>query len=972
MTIEDSEEDLCPVCDGECTCKTNALSASSSTSAPPTIKTKSQQILLVPSKLTSAPLVPKNTPPTLTQKPRLVVIPPKKTPPPIPKTPKPDYSRRILSCAADIVLDQDGNAWKSKSNNKKPGPREFAKMTHLPHSDLLKDAPVMKLVGTIWIVEPATPTPIMRKKSDILLKTALVKQQLLQIQPKPLLSLTKTHNISPTDLENQKMLLLSERLVKIKNPFFDSSSSDSDKGNNNSKQKQNGIAYSNDELSVSNNNNCIENKKTDIAKNNKSFSNSSTSSDNSSWDSDSESAVNLATSNYYIADDSDISDAELNRNHGYVKSPFKQYAAAATISNSTSSISSNVFEEYEESDPQTDDSSSEINSDSESEISIESFSDLDSSVAVNNDRLLKDRDSMEIDVIFAATAESDDLDATDSEMDMFVENALYGGWSTTSEEDVDEKDFTFDNDDDDGGGEEQRLNDAFDDANWMSDFRPASEFSDAFLDFGFKSQIGVDFADTGGKSESAVDFLDGLPQSTRNFFDSESAVVMGYDDVAAIEEQLAALSQGILLPSSVSSSSPPTKEKTYRAYEIAKVGPNGEIIKTTKQLTIPNKFKALPVSKKRVSSVGKKSTTAGKKSAANSAAVAENNTLTSGNSTFTSSPGSSSSALRRLKNLLMAAISNSGTPSSRGSSSGPNVLNALVNSLKSIGGGSIQSKNALNALFELKKTLSSKPAKGSNGEESGNAVTNIAALAVIAAAVAASSKVKQQTNLSGNKKEPSNQEAQVQKTLEEILTAIPTLQKQSSNSSSNSSTPTAKSDKKDMTLDDFLDTAALESLFDSNNKSNDDSDDKDGEVFSKWTRIPIGTFRQSRRPSLSKVSKKDFKKAFRHTKHSAPAITLPALLGDVGGGNQLEINSSNILGWKSFKSESNNNSGVELYVPVSPSAFSFYQSPRLVNEFSELRDMPPLSMSDIYDDIFNEGLEAQTGFKKWNAKRKQK
>ncbi|KAJ3407485.1 hypothetical protein HDV05_005405 [Chytridiales sp. JEL 0842] len=83
------------------------------------------------------------------------------------------------------------------------------------------------------------------------------------------------------------------------------------------------------------------------------------------------------------------------------------------------------------------------------------------------------------------------------------------------------------------------------------------------------------------------------------------------------------------------------------------------------------------------------------------------------------------------------------------------------------------------------------------------------------------------------------------------------------------SNPTSTTVSKDITIDDLVDTAALvddddfiDGLFDSIGQGNTGNNAKDSD-FSRWSRVPIGTFRRSRRSSMNSIAKRDLAGAFR-------------------------------------------------------------------------------------------------------------
>ncbi|KAI8617077.1 hypothetical protein BC830DRAFT_140369 [Chytriomyces sp. MP71] len=734
----DDEDDLCPVCDGDCTC--NAAKPSPTTALPP----------LPDSSQIHPPSLSKSTN-TITQHLRLPAHKSRKN---SGKESKADEARRMVSSFADIILDQDGHAWKSKSSLKRAGPREFAKMAISPHASVTKDAPIMKPSGTSWIVidqkKPAS------KGLEVVGYTSRKR------------AVFESTSDSDSDVADARPLAETQSLKirHIQHPV-QSHSSDLD-------------------------------SESDIAAKVHLFNSSS----DSAGSSDSEAIVGIETRLPHSAvtvtecsDDDSSFDSE-NEISGRASPPLVEYEVA--------------LDDHDETD-------SNAGSESSTQSSVGDFVSDDGS----------DADDMDIDAIFAAADESGGEESEESDIDLFVENALNGGWSSSDEyEDSDEDSII---------GVMEHADDSASEC--ISD-KMTDTFEGDFEDAVFPEPDDV-----------LEEVMDSKPKFDRSR--DEEAVESSHISKPCVNFDI---------------------KKTL-------VGPNGEIITTTKSMAIQ-----LPKPK---------STTSRKKSSVN----AQKKQATSGVALLSKEAADDPATASSHASLasLIAALNGLGNPvagpgvsqKEKSAQIAQAVLNALKNS--NVAGGS-----ALAVLMDFQKRLPT--AKASNQSSSNstttksltdeNAAQNVAALAVLAAALAAS-----KGKLSQKKKpESSDPHTSSSKSLDELIAAaipaILALQKQNA-SLANLQLPHSHESKKSetikpmvvstspsnrVTLDDVFDTEALE-FSDSGDYNNTDEFDLN-EHFSRWTRVPIGTFRKTRKASISKVNRKEFKKALRNSK--TPAVTLSA------------------------------------------------------------------------------------------------
>ncbi|KAJ3072616.1 hypothetical protein HDU98_003247 [Podochytrium sp. JEL0797] len=875
--IEDDDDDLCPVCDGDCTCNTPIK-------PPPP--------LFTPSFKNSLPLVP--TPKILEplQKPRPVSSNPKKPPPsatpskpPLKfETPKPTRHepsskpvakqsevRRMVVSISDLVLDSDGNAWKAKTPLKRAGPREFGKMTHLPHADVLRNAPRMEKIGANWIVqEVRTPVPAPHPPATTVPVAAKPKKNLL----------------------------------------FDSSSDGSDSEP------------------------LMQQRHAKLAGNSGQAKHAAVRSSSSSSDLDSDGAV------IYFTDESDL-DASPG-----LRDDEPEDALLAEM----------VGPPFVEQHTTTDDSDSDDLDASESGSEASSLSDF----------LDENSDDMAIDMIFAGAGTTDDgTDASESDIDMFVANALYGGWSSDE--------FEFSDEDSILGVEES------DDESSVAPFalsedvslpttplRPAVLYSasstpePSTLDFGYLSED--------------IHTLD--PAVNDPSFGVSATVITSTPapkPVVNFEPSISPLTPASKLPptseATPTASTPVPKPLVNFDIKQTHIGPNGELVTTTKQLSLPvQKPKAEKKKKPKLANLKTSELVAGPTPPA----------AGKPNESVSQAQSAPPSSVAVLKAALSGLLSSAGSGSA--SQKTPQQLVAtLVSSLKTLGGGA-STANALSSLLKSQKGGEASVSKSATATtEAGTATssaTNIAALAVIAAAFAAA-----KGRLNPNKKEPagstSAQDAIVSKALEDFLaTALPALstlqkqqQQQSSGSDASKTTSSTKEESRDedmITLEDLFDfdTEALDSFSDTApGESYDGVEELDlSDPFSRWTKVPVGTFRKYRRPSLNRVVKNDFKKAFRYSKHS-PSMTLPSspFVTDyiMGGGSS----SGGPNPWRSPKIQSAELESNALVFPNIPP----FPSPVLPpSSRPQQKDIPGLALpsGDPFDPFYG-GFEAQTGFTQW-------
>ncbi|KAJ3028614.1 UNVERIFIED_CONTAM: hypothetical protein HDU68_001271 [Siphonaria sp. JEL0065] len=832
--------------------------------------------------------------------------------------PKTEDIRRMISCTADIVVDKSGVAWKARTSLKKAGvAREFGKMTHTPSSEVLKKAPRIEKVGGIWVVAGAAGGGggggSSAGSSSSGGPAVVVKKQQ---QPK-----------------------------SIKNSIFDSSSDSEDDVPIRLQQQQQHSKVGNKGMK----------SKPAVV-----LAASSTSSDSSS-DMDEKALV---------FSDSDLDSGPLTERRNSLASTRSLLGGGDTDESGNELLSVEMtgppFVEQHTTDDDSDDDST---SDSDSDASVESLADF----------LSEHSEDMEIDMIFANAETETGSDASESDIDMFVENALYGGWSSSDEFEDSDEDSVFGMAESEAGSapsvthsEENvlfHMDFGTDPSFLLSDPVATSHILDGF------TTISTD-----------IHTLDPVLDDPLFFGTSGTDVISSTSTSVPMEDVSSTAS---IIPAPALTPAPVQQQpapKPLVSFDITQthIGPNGEIITTTKQLTLPVQKPKPP--KKKLKGSNLKNSIEPVSADKDKKPVEVGNSLTetpipSASSASTSAPVVSSPALSALKSALTAIVSSSassGPPSQKNSQ----LINALVASLKSLGSGS-SAGNALVSLLDPKKNQN----KGEVGKCSSStevsatpattSATNIAALAVIAAAVAAAKgKLNSKKPESAGGTSFSGQDAAVVKALEDFLaTALPALsnlQKQQLAPSSSAApvapaaaapAPTEKSSSTgDITLEDLFDTDALESDGppDDNDHGIEELDLSD--PFSRWTKVPILTFRKSRRPSLSKVAKNDFKKAFRNAKHS-PTMTLPSAppppLTDYSGSY-----------WKSPKF-TNPSADYEpnalLQIPPFPN-IPHFPSPLLPanHGFLDGGDIPELNINDL----FHGGFQAQTGDNLWVKKKK--
>ncbi|KAJ3249512.1 hypothetical protein HDU78_000038 [Chytriomyces hyalinus] len=735
ISAVEEDDDLCPVCDGDCTCN---ASKPTPVKPMPIPQLMQAQIPKVPV------FQPQSKPPAA--KPRKMSL----SGQPKDKAAasavsmkhlhKSDDLRRMVISNADIIMDEDGNAWKSKSIVKRAGPREYAKMSLSLPQVSLKDAPVMKQSGSFWIVQ------------DV-----------------------KSHSAP-------------EKVFR-KNAVFDSTSdSDSD------------VAQ-------------VYNKAMKTAKKSQPQQSPLHNVVEPSSDLDSDTGVSAKAHMFNSSSDSSSESEEetiYNSSRMHAAAPASE-VGERNVASDAMRVSSPPLVEYEVAlDAHVDTE----NSDAESQSSQESSGDFMSDGS----------DDMDIDAIFAAADDSGD-ESEESDINIFVENALNGGWSSSDEfEDSDEDSLVgvMENGDD-----------------------SASEcLSDKLTD-----TLGSEVGDMEFTKAGSMDSEKSETQQVEIPTDKEDAL----NNDGGNETPRPLVNFDI--------------KKTH-------IGPNGEITTTTKSMTLQIP-KPKPQAKKKV------------------AATKPQGNQSAGGESSISAPQSSLAPLISALN----SITTNGAPQKEKMGQ---LLNAIVSALKTAAPAVIAPHSG-NATDPQRRTITKTGVSNVRPTtEEGVAAQNVAALAVLAAAVA-SAKVKlaQQTS-----KKIDSQDGTSLKTVEELLTtAIPAIisaqkqqhqqqnppqqlnqqqqqheQQQShlnlherSNSLNHVNATSKPFPVSVVTLDEVFDTEALEFSDSGDNHNTDDFDLN--EHFSRWTRVPIGAFRRARKSSLSKVHKKDLKKAFRFSKVS-PAITL--------------------------------------------------------------------------------------------------
>ncbi|KAJ3236979.1 hypothetical protein HDU81_010123 [Chytriomyces hyalinus] len=735
ISAVDEDDDLCPVCDGDCTCNASKPTPVKPMPIPQQIQVQVPKVPVFQQQ--SKPPVAKPRKMSLSGQQKEKATASSVS---FKHLHKSEDLRRMVISNADIIMDEDGNAWKSKSIVKRAGPREYAKMSLALPQVSLKDAPVMKQSGSFWIVQ------------DV-----------------------KSHSAP-------------EKMFR-KNAVFDSTSdSDSDVAQVYSKAMKTAKKSQPQQSPL---HNVVE----------------------PSSDLDSDTGVSAKAHMFNSSSDSSSdSEEETKYSSGLMHAP----APASEIGERNGAsdpmrVSSPPLVEYEVAlDAHVDTE----NSDAESQSSQESSGDFMSDGS----------DDMDIDAIFAAADDSGD-ESEESDINIFVENALNGGWSSSDEfEDSDEDSLVgvMENGDD-----------------------SASEcLSDKLTD-----TVGSEVGDMEFIKAGSMDPEKNEPQQVEIPTNKEDALSNGANDTP----------------------------RPLVNFDIKKthIGPNGEITTTTKSMTLQIP-KPKPQAKKKVAQT-----------------KPQGNQPAGGESSI-SAPQSSLAPLISALN----SITTNGAPQKEKMGQ---LLNAIVSALKTAAPAVIapHSGNSAHASDLHRRTIAKTGV--SNGRpttEEGVAAQNVAALAVLAAAVAsAKMKLAQQTS-----KKVDSQDGTSLKTVEELLTtAIPAIisaqkqqhlqqnlpqqlnqqqqqQQQShlnlherSNLVNHVNATSKPFPVSVVTLDEVFDTEALEFSDSGDNHNTDDFDLN--EHFSRWTRVPIGAFRRARKSSLSKVHKKDLKKAFRFSKAS-PAITL--------------------------------------------------------------------------------------------------
>ncbi|KAJ3082164.1 hypothetical protein HDU99_003440 [Rhizoclosmatium hyalinum] len=686
----DDDDDLCPVCDGDCTC------SSSRPTIPKPLIPATPLRSVIPSKEKTPPSIfPSNSdsstkalPKKLFQKPIVVAKVALKNEPqrqqkikPLPS--KVDEPRRMLTCLADVVVDSDGHPWKAKTASKKLEPREFGRMLHIPSPEALKSAPMMEKLGAVWVVHEIKKLPVAKPISQSIFDSSSEEGE--KMDSKSMKSVSQEHYMSSSDMDSDTAVIFSESSDDV-----------------------------HDEASM-------------------------------------------------IIRDTDESGNEL-----------------------CAEMAGPPFVEQHSTDDCDDDSESE--SESESNDSVES---LDGFLTDNSDE-------MEIDRIFAAAGTDDGSDASESDMDMFVENALYGGWSSSDELDDSDEDSVLGHPQSDSHAGESITDEVSPE---ISSSIPVNIGSDTVFMMPEAFEYPAGGFDYGLYSQD----IHTLDPSVDDAFFGSGLDDVSFEDVVKVETE--------------------------------------PVIATKPILSVPVKPK-----KKRPKQTKNADSVAGKESVLNDKST-ENNT----------SQASGTSTLSALKSALSSIIASE--PSQRNS----NLVNTLVSSLKNVSGGS---STSLALLLESWKTNSDTQA---DDRSSSSPAVNIAALAVIAAAVTAA---KRKADITPNANLLSVQDATVSKALEDFLAAaLPAMANvQKLNSNSVSTDLIASASDKAMIFDDLFDMDAAD-FADAPDENERDLEQNLEDPFSRWNKIPIGTFRKARRPSLSSA-KHDFKKAFRNSNHTS-TMTLP-------------------------------------------------------------------------------------------------
>ncbi|KAJ3381320.1 hypothetical protein HDU84_005169 [Entophlyctis sp. JEL0112] len=761
---DDDDDDLCPVCDGVCTCKRTPVASTqllrlhlattpsdlkpgvNPNPAPNAISahTPSLRASLAASDAGSKAVPPRAA---LVNPSKNLTLPAKAQ----------NANTRMIHCTAEVVLDEDGNMWKRVASARTPkkalsdaAAKEFTRMSVAPTAKIRRTAPTMTYEDGKWIVAADHDRRL-----------------------RPLTGFVTPNNLTES-------LLFNSSPAKVSDSLSSTSSSDLDNGE------------------------------------------------------------------FFVYSSGSESDGKMS--------------------------DSVVFEEYQQSDVATDDSSSGFDSDSNPGGSDWSPGWGKSSQTPDDD---------DIDVIFAAADDSDDgLEASESDVEMFVENALYG-WSSSDESDIGESEDDSESDSSEAWAESfdsftpERNGKVGNSVNSL-DFN--DDLANCLNDTLFDVILGAGSSNVDVENAKRnLDFLDSLPSSSDgDYFGLNSSLIDAEIGQNTSSKELSAIP--IL--------SPPQKKASF---EITKVGPNGELTTVTKQLKLSQRHMKPGSKRKAVASSGIASASRKKLHGADDKAdgdvdrsenvEAQAQTVSQENNRSkeeSGKPAAQASALPNgispaiitaLKSALTAANNSKGSLNA----SQPNVLNALMASLKSIGA---DSSGAFNALLELKRTLSkpTKRAEDDEGSDEPTTAANIAALAVIAAAVAAakgkSARKAEANNSNGNTLESLSQPTGIKS---------PRLQ--------------SKKEKIIWTVDDFFDTDAFEYNVAEGCNNGDDEDSNDDvtkDVFSRWsTRVPIGTYRQGRRQSfLSKghsrsrgsdgVSRNLLKKAFKSAKNIPQEMTLPS------------------------------------------------------------------------------------------------
>ncbi|KAI9339632.1 hypothetical protein BDR26DRAFT_862045 [Obelidium mucronatum] len=928
LLMMDEDDDLCPVCDGDCTCNSVSKPVAS---IPPPVTIPFKQAIPTPRPLSaasvSAPTIPgkiSNAPKSLQRKPLATSSTATKSKPAnvesskatggtnnFTKNPSTSFQRggktlpktasSSSSASASVLSSNQSNSKISAPSSTKPAPTKLdeaasrrmltclADLVVDAHGNAWKAKTTLKKPGSAREFGKMTHTP----SADILKSAPRMERVgtswiVKEVAPLP----------SNSSVGSASQVAKKSKPKSIKNSIFDSSSdSDSDdqplRLHHNSKLAAKGlkgvsrvIASAVDESS-----------------------------------SDMDEAI--------VFSDSDLDSGPATERGGSV---VRNFADTDESGNELSvTMAGPPFVEQHTSDDSNDDSSSDSDGENASVGSLADF-------------LSEHSDDMDIDMIFANAETETGSDASESDIDMFVENALYGGWSSSDEFEDSDEDSIFGIAGSEGGS--------------APSITHSEENAFLQMDLGETDTTFLDSADV-------ANLLDGFTTISTDIhtldpvLDDPSFLNDGTDPLPVTSDQ-----PEIIPPPPVA---PPPKPLVSFDITQTHIGPNGEIITTTKQLSLPVQKPKPPKKPKKGSDAASQAT---RSAASNEKATkpAEKQVVEAA-TTAPPTPAVSSPALAALQSALSSIVLSSGGQKNS------QLVNAMIASLKTLGTAT-SAGNSLASLLEPKKSQD-KSSKTEDSSNSNNPAANIAALAVIAAAVAAA-KGKLKKSDSGGSGSFSGQDAAVIKALEDFLTtalpALSNLQKQQPAATpaattapvaakSSSKAATGSTGRQDITLEDLFDTEALESDGAPDDYEHGIEELDLSDPFSRWTKVPILTFRKSRRPSLSKVAKNDFKKAFRNSKYS-PTMTLPSA-------PMIDYAAVFYKSPKFTATPTEYAPNALLQIPPFPN-IPHFPSPLLPanHGFSESKDIPELNLSDDVGDLFHGGFEAQTGDKKWKVTNK--